>query len=262
MDQRRLGRQGPMIRPLGYGAFKIGRNIQTKYSEAYDLPDEAAVSKLLNEVLDIGINYIDTAPAYGLSEERIGRSISSRRTEFILSTKVGEFFENGRSRYDYSEGAVKHSLAESLRRLRTDVLDVVFVHSNGDDIKVLEETDVVATLQQLQVKGDVRQIGFSGKTINGARKALCWAECLMVEYHLDDRSHSDVIHDASAAGVGVIIKKPLASGRLSAIPALRFVLETQGVSAAVMGSLRLENLKECQVSFEEQPFMTEKSAGH
>lgn len=243
MDQRQLGRNGPLVCPLGFGAFKIGRNQQIKYSAHYELPDEQAVSALLNGVLDLGINYIDTAPAYGLSEERIGRAIGSRRHEFTLSSKVGEDFAEGRSSYDYSRSAVEQSVARSLRRLKTDVLDLVLVHSNGDDLTILNETDVVPTLEQLKASGAIRGIGFSGKTVPGATAALSWADCIMVEYHQDDRSHEEVIAQAAAAEIGVVVKKGLASGRLPAREALRFVLANQGVTAVVVGTLNVDHIR-------------------
>ena len=79
MVHRRLGRTGRHVSPIGFGAFKIGRNQGIKYASAYDLPDETAVAALLEGVLDLGINLIDTAPAYGLSEERIGRALGNDR---------------------------------------------------------------------------------------------------------------------------------------------------------------------------------------
>jgi aryl-alcohol dehydrogenase-like predicted oxidoreductase len=113
------------VTPLGFGAFKIGRNQGIKYPSAYDLPDEASVTRLLNEVLDLGINYIDTAPAYGLSEERIGRAIGRRRSKFVLSTKVGETFADGQSTFDFTERGIRESVERSLHRLKTNVIDIV-----------------------------------------------------------------------------------------------------------------------------------------
>ena len=95
MKYRNLGDTGMKVSPVGFGALKIGRNQKTKYPQPYDLPDDAEVEKLLNGIIDLGINYIDTAPAYGTSEALIGRYLSHRRDELILSTKVGELFEDG-----------------------------------------------------------------------------------------------------------------------------------------------------------------------
>jgi len=230
-----------MVPPLGFGAFKIGRNQGIKYPQGYELPDDAAVERLLNGVLDLGCTLIDTAPAYGLSEERIGRAIGHRRNEFVMSTKVGETFTDGVSIFDFTRDGVEASLQRSLQRLRTDVLDVVFVHSSGDDEHVLRETDVVPVLTEWKMAGRIRAIGLSGKTIAGARLALEWADVVMVEYHLDDRSHADVITEAAERGVGVFVKKGLASGKLPAEAALRFVLSHPGVTSMIVGGLSLEH---------------------
>ncbi len=229
--------------PIGFGAFKIGRNVGIKYAQDYDLPSDSAVDRLLNTVLDLGINYIDTAPAYGISEERIGRAISSRRREFVLSTKVGETFDDGRSTYDFSERAVRTSVQRSLERLRTDELDIVLIHSDGNDLQVLNETDVVPTLIALRDAGVIKAIGLSAKTVDGARAALAWTDVLMVEYHVRDQSYGPVIAEAVQAGVGVVVKKGLASGRIDPVEAIPFVLGTAGVASLVIGGLNIDHIQ-------------------
>ena len=87
-------------------------------------------------------------------------------------------------------------------------------------------------------------VGFSGKTVAGARAALAWADAIMVEYHLEDRTHEAVIAEAAAAGVGVIVKKGLASGRLPADEAIRFVLANEAVNSLIVGGLNLGHLRE------------------
>ncbi len=244
MVNRELGETGLRVSPIGFGAFKIGRNEGIKYPRNYVLPDDETVSTLLNGAIDLGITYIDTAPAYGVSEQRIGSTIAHRRRELVISTKVGESFESGRSTFDFSAAATRNSVQRSLQRLRTDVIDLVFAHSNGRDLAVLEDTDVVATLRALRDEGVVRAIGFSGKTADGAQAALDWADAIMVEYHLENRAHEPVIAQAAAAGVGVVVKKGLASGHLIAADAIRFVLANPGVSSMLVGSLSLEHLEE------------------
>jgi aryl-alcohol dehydrogenase-like predicted oxidoreductase len=232
-----------MLSPIGFGAFKIGRNEGIKYPEGYALPSEAEAARLLNAVLDLGVNYIDTAPAYGLSEERIGRALAHRRDECVVSTKVGEVFEHNRSAFDFSADGVRRSVERSLMRLKRDVLDIVFIHSDGNDAHILNDTDAVETLCALREQGRIAAIGFSGKTVPGAEAALEWADAIMVEYHLDDRTHEDVIARAEERNVGVVVKKPLASGRLSADEAIRFVLGNPGVTSAVVGTLNIEHLE-------------------
>jgi aryl-alcohol dehydrogenase-like predicted oxidoreductase len=232
-----------MVSPIGFGAFKIGRNQKVKYSQAYDLPGEDEAARLLGAVVDMGINYIDTAPAYGLSEARVGRFAAQHRAEVFVSTKVGEVFENGESTYDFSEAGVRRSIANSLERLQADALDLVFVHSAGNDVEVLESTAVVPTLCELKDSGAIRAIGFSGKTVAGAQMALSWADALMVEYHLDDRSHESVIAEAASRDIGVVVKKGLASGRLPAEEAIAFVLANPHVTSLIVGGLNADHMR-------------------
>ena len=241
---RELGRTGLNLSPLGFGAFKIGRNQGTKYATSYELPDDASVSVLLNSILDLGCNVIDTAPAYGLSEQRIGATLSHRRSEFVLSTKVGETFENGKSTFDFSADSVRRSLERSLRLLKTDLLDIVFIHSNGDDRRILEETDTADILQEFRARGLIRAIGMSGKTVEGATLALTWADALMVEYHLNDTSHDVLIEQARMKGVAVYVKKGLSSGALPASAAIPFILRNSGVTTLVVGGLSLDHFRE------------------
>lgn len=249
MTPRPLGRTGLAVSPLGFGAFKIGRNRNVKYPTGYDLPDDRAVDRLLNGVLDAGINLIDVAPAYGLAEERVGRAIAHRRDEYVLCTKVGEIFtvdDAGRavSSYDFSEDAIRTSVERSLKRLRTDVLDVLLLHSDGRDLFILRETEAVPTLMQLKEDGLVRNIGLSGKTAAGHSEALDWADVIMVEYHAGNRGEEVVLAEAAAAGVGVLVKKGLAAGHLSPGPAIRFVLSNPAVSSLVVGGLNLDHIQE------------------
>lgn len=242
--RRPLGRTGFSLSPIGFGGFKIGRNQNAKYPAAYELPTDEAVCQLLRGLLDLDINYIDTAPAYGLSEERIGQFLQSRRREFVLSTKVGETFADGLSQYDFTADSMKASVTRSLDRLKTDVIDVLLLHSDGRDLWIQNETEAVPVLRELKDRGLARTIGLSGKTLEGARKALEWADVVMVEYHLENRSHENLIAEAAERGVGVIVKKGLASGHLPSHEAIRFVLANPHVSSLVVGGLNLSHFRE------------------
>ncbi len=240
MVPRPLGRTDLLVSPIGFGAFKIGRNEKIKYAAGYALPGEDEVRDLLAGLGGLGIRYFDTAPAYGLSEARLGACLAD--AEAVVSTKVGETFEDGVSRYDFSAEAVRTSVARSAARLGRRPLDLVFVHAHGDDAAILAETPVVATLEALRAEGLIRYLGFSGKTVAAAERALDWADALMVEYHLRDRSHEEVLQAARSRGVGVVIKKALASGVLDSEAALRFVLEHPAVDSVVVGSLNREHM--------------------
>ncbi|HEV8292077.1 MAG TPA: aldo/keto reductase [Tepidisphaeraceae bacterium] len=239
MVLRALGKTGLKVSPISFGAFKIGRNEKTKYEQGYPLPSEDETSRLLNGVLDLGINLIDTAPAYGVSEQRVGRHISTRRREFILSTKVGETFENGKSTYDFSPRAIAESVKRSLTRLKTTSVDFLFIHSDGREVAA----ETIAAIQSLRKQGKTRFIGLSGKTVESARAALKWADALMIEYHPRDKSHEDIIEKAGEMGVAILVKKPLASGQISAQEAIPFSLKKPQVATLVIGGLNLEHIR-------------------
>jgi aryl-alcohol dehydrogenase-like predicted oxidoreductase len=229
------------VSPIGFGAFKIGRNAGIRYPQGYELPGEDAAIRLVRGARALGITYFDTAPAYGVSEERLGRALGGDAGA-LISTKAGETFEGGRSRYDFSAAAVRASVERSRERLRRRALDLVFIHSSGDDRAALE-SDAVATLEAARREGTVRAIGFSAKTVEGAGAALAWADAIMVEFHLDERSQGPVIAEAAARDVGVVVKKGLASGRLDPADSIRFVLDTPGVGSLLIGSLSLDHLR-------------------
>jgi aryl-alcohol dehydrogenase-like predicted oxidoreductase len=123
------------------------------------------------------------------------------------------------------------------------VIDVLLLHSDGRDAWIQAETDAVSMLQDLKRRGLARAIGLSGKTVDGARQALDWADVLMVEYHLRDRSHEPLIVEAAAQDVGIVVKKGLASGELPAEEAIRFVLASPHVASLVIGGLSLEHFR-------------------
>ena len=241
MDRRALGNSDLDVTRIGYGAFKIGRNLGAKYPDAYELPDDDESDALLNAMLDLGIGLIDTAPAYGLSEQRVGRALAERRSEFTLSTKVGETFESGRSAWDFTPEAIRSSLNRSLDRLRCESVDLLLVHSDGRDIEIQREHRISDTMQRLRDEGRTRAIGFSGKTEAGLMESLPWADAIMVEYHLDAREMEPVIRAAGEMGVGVLVKKALGSGHLDPAAALTFLTTESpvrdSISSIVIGSL-------------------------
>jgi aryl-alcohol dehydrogenase-like predicted oxidoreductase len=240
MVLRALGKTGLKVSPISFGAFKIGRNEKIKYAQSYPLPTEDEAARLLNGVLDLGINLIDTAPAYGVSEERIGKHISGRHREFMLSTKVGERFEDGKSTYDFSSKSIAQSVERSLQRLKTSSVDFLFIHSDGRE--VTEET--ITALQSAKKQGKTRFIGLSGKTVESARAALNWADALMIEYHPRDTSHEQIIAEAGKMGVAILVKKPLASGQIPASEAIPFILNKPQVATLVIGGLNLNHIRE------------------
>ncbi|HVX60541.1 MAG TPA: aldo/keto reductase, partial [Pirellulales bacterium] len=131
----------------------------------------------------------------------------------------------------------------SLTRLKTDAVDLLFLHAPAADLQVLNETDAVEALQELKTQGLTRAIGFSAKTPPAALQALDWADALMVEYHLHDQTMADVIQQAAQRGVAIIVKKALASGTLPTAEALEFVLQNLAVASVVIGTLNLDHMR-------------------
>ena len=247
MTPRPLGRTGLSVSPVAFGAFKIGRNRGVKYPSPYPLPTDGEADRLLNAALDLGVTLVDTAPAYGLSEARIGRFLAHRRNDYTLCTKVGERWgldpSGGPvSRYEYSRTAVFASVVRSLRALRTDAVDLLLLHSDGRDKYIQTETDAVETVLDLKRRGLCRYVGLSGKTPAGCAAALSWADAVMVKYHAGDVSHGPVMAEAARRGVGVLVKKALAAGRHGAAGAVRFGLDGPGVSSLVIGTASAGNL--------------------
>lgn len=236
--------RGLNLSTIGLGAFKIGRNVGIKYPQAYDIPDDREAERLLNTALDLGIRYMDTAPAYGFSEQRIGRFLNHRREEFLVSTKVGETFEDGVSRYDFSASAIRDSVHDSLRKLRRDVLDIVFVHAPHDDCRVLIETDVIATLQALRQQGLILNIGLSAYSPEAYRSARTWADAFMMEYHFENRELEPLMSEAADKGMAVVVKKGLASGRLDPDRAIRFIVSNRNVTSLLIGTLDAHHLQD------------------
>ena len=243
MELRRLGATGIRVSAVGLGTVKLGRNEQVKYPSPFELPDDRQAGELLAAARELGINLLDTAPAYGTSEERVGRLLRDRRRDWVIVTKVGEEFENGRSRFDFSARATRASVERSLKRLRTDYLDVVLIHSHGGDEQILRREEALGVLSSLKEAGLVRSVGISSKTVAGGLLGVELTDVVMLAYNLRDETQAPVIAAARKAGKGVLIKKGLLSGHLdTAAPAnleaaMGFVFGQPGVSSIVVGTI-------------------------
>ena len=150
---RPLGRTGLEVSALGLGTVKLGRDQGVKYPERFTIPDDRSAAALLALARDLGINLVDTAPAYGTSEERLGRLLRGQRREWVICSKVGEEFDAGGSRFDFSPEYTRRSVLRSLQRLQTDVLDIVLVHSAGDDLGIIRRMGTLQALAALKKVG-------------------------------------------------------------------------------------------------------------
>ncbi|SEU45455.1 aldo/keto reductase [Nonomuraea wenchangensis] len=205
-----LGRTGLQVSRLGYGAMEL------RGPRAWGPPvtdDQAGT--LLNTVLDSGMNLIDTSPDYGDAEEHIGRSISHRRAEFVLSSKCGCPRSAGgdpraQPPHDYTRANIRAGVEQSLRRMRTDHLDILMVHMSPS-VAVLRSEDTMAEMLALQAEGKIRFTGMSGELPHlPDHIALGVFDVYLVPYSPTALTHGDLITAASATGAGTIARGAIA----------------------------------------------------
>lgn len=250
MIKRALGSTGIDVSILGLGTVKIGRNQQVKYPSGFELPDDNKVVELFELAQSLGINFIDTAPAYGSSEQRLGELLPDRH-DWAIVTKVGEIFDGGQSRFDFSYEYTVASVEQSLVRLKRDVLDVVLVHSDGNDMAIINNEPVFDALESLKSKGLIKAYGMSSKTVEGGRWVVENCDVVMATANLDYDEERPVLELAAKLNKGVIIKKGLQSGHADSASggggvenAFQHVLSQPGVSSMIVGTINKQHLRD------------------
>ncbi len=270
MLTRPFGATGIMVSALGLGAGHIG--------DAGASEDE--VGHLLNAAVDRGVTFIDTARGYGLSEERVGRHLAHRRKDFVLSTKGG-YGADGAA--DWTAESISSGIDQALARMRTDVVDVFFLHSCPRD--VLARGDVPRALERAKEQGKVRVTAYSGENDALAFAVASSFGAIQCSVNIcDQRSLSAEVAAATARGMGVVAKRPIANApwrfaerpagdycepyweRLRAMGgdalraggdwldlALRFSAFAPGVSTAIVGTRSLVNLEAAARAVERGP---------
>jgi aryl-alcohol dehydrogenase-like predicted oxidoreductase len=259
MERRRLGRTDMDVSVLGFGGSEIG----------YERASAGTVARLLGSALDAGLNVIDTAECYEDSESLIGRALGPRRKDVYLFTKCGH--AGGWAREDWRPSALLGSIERSLKRLATDHVDLIQLHSCS--LTDLRRGDAITALERARERGWARYIGYSGDG-EAARHAI---ECgrfdtLQTSVSIADQQALDLtLPLAREHGTGVIAKRPLANvawrharrpaepyyqtywSRLRALDydflaspaeavatALRFTLAAPGVHTAIVGTAKPE----------------------
>ncbi|MBF0264595.1 MAG: aldo/keto reductase [Gammaproteobacteria bacterium] len=243
-----LGQTDIDISAFGLGTVKFGRDQQVKYPWEFDIPDDDAIIELLSICKDWGVNLIDTAPAYGHSEQRLGQLIKNRQ-EWAIVSKVGENFTNGQSLFDFSAQTTINTVDQSLQRLKTDYIDVILVHSDGNDNQVIHQTDVVETLIRLKESGKIRAYGLSTKTTEGGLWTVENTDVVMAVRNQMDHTDDPVLDKALELNKGVLIKKGLLSGHADTKAggggveqAIDYVFSHPAVNCLISGTINPKHL--------------------
>ncbi len=248
LKKRRLGKTNLLVSEISLGTVEIGMDYGIAAGGGDRRPDEAAAEALLHRALDLGINYIDTARAYGESEAIIGRVLKSRRQEFVLASKL-----SADEKETASPGTLRdhfrRSLDESLRALQTDRIDVMMLHSASASSMAGQE--VWEALDRLRRTGEVRFIGVSVYGPEAARLAIdsgaC--DCIQIAYSLlDRRPEADVLARARKRDVGIVVRSVLLKGvltyRYRHLPEELAPLRSAAEAAARLGKNGAEGLPE------------------
>lgn len=211
MQTRKLGKTGLDVSILSFGASSLGG--------VFRETDDAESIRTVHAAIDCGINYIDVSPYYGLTraEAVLGQAIAQiPRDKFLLSSKAGRY---GESEFDFTAKRIFSSVEESLQRLRTDYLDILFLHDIEfvDPGIILEEA--VPALHQLKEQGKIRFCGISGLPLSLFEQMLPQIEVDAIlsycHYALNDNSLLDLVPLLEEKGVGLVNASPLAMGLLS-----------------------------------------------
>jgi aryl-alcohol dehydrogenase-like predicted oxidoreductase len=202
-----LGSTGLEVTPLGYGAMELRGG-----PRGPELDDDAA-ARLLNTLLDEGVNFIDTSIDYGRSEEVLGKAISHRRDEYVLASKCGCVPDAPQgSDHVHTAANVRNGVEHSLRLLKTDHLDLVQFHRSLEADE-FDADGALSELVALRDEGKVRFLGVSGTLPNLDQQIdMGVFDAFQIPYSALQREHEDVISRASDAGIGVIVRGGVARG--------------------------------------------------
>jgi len=211
MNYRKLGNTDMNVSVLSYGASSLG--------SVFRDTDEQESIRAVHTALDYGINYIDVAPYYGLTkaETVLGKSIKGLdRSKFYLSTKAGRY---GVDNFDFSASKIIESVDESLNRLNTDYVDMLFLHDvefvDGDIII----NEAIPTLHKLKQQGKIRYCGISGLPLQVFEKLIpqVQIDCILsyCHYSLNDNSLLELLPLLEQSGIGLVNASPLSMGLLS-----------------------------------------------
>lgn len=214
MKTRQLGTNGPMLTVVGFGAWAIGGPWVFGWG---DVDDRESV-KAIRHALDGGVNWIDTAAAYGLghSEEIVAKAVEGRRHEVFIATKCG-LAPDGKGDVvrNSTPASIRQELEQSLKRLHTDCVDLYQIHWHDRNVPVEESW---GTMVRLKEEGKTRFIGVSNYDVPLLEKCQTIApvQSLQPPYSMVNRgAETDVLPFCETHGIGVIVYSPMQSGLLT-----------------------------------------------
>lgn len=201
MQQRILGRTGLSVSALGFGSAPVG----------FLLTEQRQVTGVLNRLLDRGVNVIDTAAAYDGSEEAIGKAVSHRRADYVLISKCGQSFA-GLPGEAWSAELITATVDRALRRLQTDHIDVMLLHSCG--LNVLRNGAALEALVKAREAGKISFAGYSGDNEEAAFAAT-FPDIAVIEASInvcDQANLASLLPLTQKQNIGIVAKRPIANG--------------------------------------------------
>lgn len=211
MQKRKLGNNGPEVSAIGLGCMGM------TFSYA-PFPEKKDMIVLISKAIERGITFFDTAEVYGPynNEELVGEALAPFRKEVVIATKFGFKFQDGKSAgIDSSPENIKKAVEGSLKRLRTDVIDLLYQHRVDPNVPI---EDVAGTVKDLIKEGKVKYFGLSEAGANTIRRAHAVqpVAALQSEYSLWTRQHEkEIIPAIEALGIGLVAYSPLGKGFLT-----------------------------------------------
>lgn len=247
--KKKLADTGVEVSVIGLGTVKLGRNQGVKYPTTFKIPNDQEAKQLLSHAKALGINLLDTAPAYGNSEERLGPLIKDQRHDWVICTKTGEEYIDGQSVFNFTPEHTIKSVERSLQRLKTDYLDIVLIHSDGNDLAIIKQYGTLDVLADLKKQGKIKASGMSTKTVEGGLAAASKADAVMATHNLSYSDEIDVLDYAAENNKAIFVKKALASGHICSSTyedpiqaSMDFIFAHPGVTSIILGTINLEHL--------------------
>ena len=233
MEYRTLGKTGLKISRMGFGGIPIQR------------VDAAVTKELVKAMAEKGINYIDTARGYTVSESYLGEALEGLRDKFVLATKS----------MARTKEAMAADVETSLSNLRTEYIDLYQIHNPSMEQleQVISAGGALEALQEAKAAGKIGHIGLTAHSLEVFEKALelDWVETIMFPYNIVETQAAELIKKCTEKNIGFITMKPLAGGAIEdATLALRFICANPDVTVVIPGMFDLkeidQNLAACE----------------